>query len=153
MKFKIELARKKWVVYTNNENDLETEVIKLTLTGEELGVIETHYRALGFESLVLKNARQCTICGSGADMHHQNRFECQKNPNHMADLNTGIFTDCTFPEKHCPFCEGEGWYPELVGSSLPWDAEQKQCEACLGTGKVQPTVQKPLTTAANPDIF
>lgn len=47
---------------------------------------------------VVKNAVQCRICGARADRHH-NRFECQQNPNHMADLMTGIFTDMTPPAK------------------------------------------------------
>jgi hypothetical protein len=34
----------------------------------------------------------------------------------------------------CQICDGLGWYPQQVCSSLPWEAEQIQCEACLGVG-------------------
>jgi hypothetical protein len=36
----------------------------------------------------------------------------------------------------CPICNGNGWYPWQNCSSLPWEAEQKQCEKCLGEGKL-----------------
>ncbi len=46
--------------------------------------------------LILKNVRRCGICQSSAD-RYSNRFECSKNPCHMADLYTGIFSDLTHP--------------------------------------------------------
>ena len=46
---------------------------------------------------ITKRAVQCRICGAAADRYH-NRFECQANPAHMADLNTGIFSDLSYPD-------------------------------------------------------
>lgn len=48
--------------------------------------------------MITKSARQCRICWSNAD-RYDNRFECQANPCHVADLNTGIFTDMTPPQE------------------------------------------------------
>jgi hypothetical protein len=41
----------------------------------------------------------------------------------------------TPPAGACPQCDGKGWYAVQNCSSHPWEAEQKQCEACHGTGK------------------
>ena len=46
---------------------------------------------------IIKNVITCKICGSSADRYGTNRFECQSNPNHVADIITGIFTDLTYP--------------------------------------------------------
>lgn len=43
---------------------------------------------------VVKNARQCRICGAMAD-EYQHLFQCRKNPGHIADFKTGIFSDCS----------------------------------------------------------
>lgn len=48
------------------------------------------------EGVVTKNACQCRICGANAD-RYGNRFECQRNPCHVADLLTGTFSDLTLP--------------------------------------------------------
>jgi hypothetical protein len=40
----------------------------------------------------VKNAVCCTICRSGATRFDWG-FECQTNPCHVADLNTGFFVD------------------------------------------------------------
>jgi hypothetical protein len=48
--------------------------------------------------IVTPNACRCGICGGNADRHEYG-FQCQKTPGHYADLNTGIFTDHTFPER------------------------------------------------------
>ena len=45
---------------------------------------------------IVKNAVRCGICNSAAD-RYVNRFQCQSNPNHVGDLNVGIFSDLTFP--------------------------------------------------------
>ena len=46
----------------------------------------------------VKNACTCTICGAPADrLDHV--FQCQANPNHYADLVTGLFDDHTYPER------------------------------------------------------
>lgn len=50
---------------------------------------------------IVKNAVQCRICGAPAD-RYQTHFQCQANPNHMADLITGIFSDLTPPERLSP---------------------------------------------------
>lgn len=47
---------------------------------------------------IVKNAIQCGICLAPAD-RYCNRFQCQNNPNHIGDLNVGIFSDLTYPEK------------------------------------------------------
>lgn len=36
----------------------------------------------------------------------------------------------------CIICDGNGWYPQMNCSSLPWEAEQIQCETCLGFGQI-----------------
>lgn len=48
------------------------------------------------ERLVVANACRCQICGASADRYEW-YFECTANSWHMADLNTGIFTDRTPP--------------------------------------------------------
>lgn len=40
----------------------------------------------------VKNACRCGICGAGADRDHD-MFICQKNPGHVADTMTGIFSN------------------------------------------------------------
>lgn len=40
---------------------------------------------------------QCSICGSLAEMHG-GLFQCQKNPGHIADTMTGIFSDRSWPQ-------------------------------------------------------
>lgn len=47
---------------------------------------------------IVKNAINCTICQAPAD-RYANYFQCQKNPNHMADLMTGTFSDLTHPSE------------------------------------------------------
>lgn len=47
---------------------------------------------------IVKKAVNCSICGSNAD-RWRGGFQCQSAPGHIADLNTGIFSDCTFPSK------------------------------------------------------
>jgi hypothetical protein len=44
--------------------------------------------------MVTKNAIKCGICYFSVD-RYVNRFQCQKNPNHIGDLNVGIFCDLT----------------------------------------------------------
>ena len=39
----------------------------------------------------------------------------------------------------CADCDGKGWYAVQNCSSLPWEAEQQQCEACKGTGEMGDT--------------
>lgn len=46
------------------------------------------------KELILRNALRCGICGESAD-RYSNRFGCQTNPGHMADLVTGLFSDLT----------------------------------------------------------
>ena len=41
---------------------------------------------------IYRNARQCGICGAPADRYHT-MYQCQANPGHMADINTGILSD------------------------------------------------------------
>lgn len=45
---------------------------------------------------IVKNAMRCGICQSPADRYDFG-FQCQANPNHMGDLNVGIFSDLTPP--------------------------------------------------------
>lgn len=47
--------------------------------------------------LVVRNAVTCGICHGPAD-RYVNRFQCQHDPNHVGDLNVGIFSDLTPPE-------------------------------------------------------
>lgn len=47
------------------------------------------------ESNVVKNACRCTLCGAPAD-RYPSFFQCQNEPGHVADLNTGIFTDLAY---------------------------------------------------------
>lgn len=47
---------------------------------------------------IVKNSVQCGICGSAADRYAM-YFQCQANPNHMADLFVGIFTDLTYEQQ------------------------------------------------------
>ncbi len=47
---------------------------------------------------IVTNVVRCGICGGPAD-RYPNRFECQTNTCHMADLNTGLFSDLGFPEE------------------------------------------------------
>lgn len=55
-----------------------------------------------------RNACRCGICQSPADRvggpefftgfdNDWYYFECQANPEHIAEAMTGIFTDCSFP--------------------------------------------------------
>ena len=46
------------------------------------------------KGMVTKSAVRCGICQCNAD-RYDNRFECQGNPNHVWDLNVGIFSDLT----------------------------------------------------------
>jgi hypothetical protein len=48
---------------------------------------------------IIKNVCQCNICGASADRYNYG-FQCQVNPSHMADLNVGIWSDLTYPEKN-----------------------------------------------------
>lgn len=50
---------------------------------------------------IVRNAVQCKICGGAGDCY-VNRFQCQNNPSHMADLNVGIWSDLTPPEMDDP---------------------------------------------------
>lgn len=50
------------------------------------------------QGIITVNAVRCGVCGKGAD-RYANRFQCQDNPNHVGDLNVGIFSDLTHPEK------------------------------------------------------
>jgi len=45
---------------------------------------------------IVLNAVTCTICQSPAD-RYRNYFQCKSNPNHLGDLNVGIFSDLTPP--------------------------------------------------------
>ncbi len=47
---------------------------------------------------IVCNAVRCGVCGEPAD-RYVNRFQCQANPNHVGDLNVGIFSDCTLPDR------------------------------------------------------
>lgn len=49
---------------------------------------------------IVKNAVECRICGGLADRYSMH-FECQENPNHVADLFVGIFTDLSLEKKLC----------------------------------------------------
>lgn len=51
---------------------------------------------LGGDVPIVRNAVRCGVCGAAAD-RFANRFQCQSNPNHMGDLNVGIFDDLTPP--------------------------------------------------------
>lgn len=44
------------------------------------------------QGMICKNAVQCSICGSSAD-RYTNLYQCQKNPSHLADTFTGIFSN------------------------------------------------------------
>lgn len=44
---------------------------------------------------IIRNARQCELCGAPADRHHYG-FQCTRHPGHQADLTTGIFDDLSF---------------------------------------------------------
>lgn len=33
-------------------------------------------------------------------------------------------------KEDCPYCDNVGWYASSNHSSLPWEAEQVQCEWC-----------------------
>jgi hypothetical protein len=44
--------------------------------------------------MIAKNACSCRICGGPAD-RYSTMFRCRDHPGHVADLNTGIFSDCT----------------------------------------------------------
>lgn len=55
-----------------------------------------HCGRVGDETV--KNACRCTICGASADrLSHV--YQCQRNPNHFADLNTGLFDDHAYPSR------------------------------------------------------
>lgn len=41
--------------------------------------------------------------------------------------------DALAQSKKCPNCNDAGWYPMMVHSSNPWEAEQVQCEWCERT--------------------
>ena len=47
----------------------------------------------------VRNACECRICGAPAD-RHGSIFQCQKNPGHIADTMTGIFSDLSWPSRH-----------------------------------------------------
>lgn len=47
---------------------------------------------------IVKNAVRCGICNAPAD-RHEHCFVCQANPNHLGDMNVGIFSDLTPPKK------------------------------------------------------
>ena len=53
-------------------------------------------RALPLDPIMIRRACMCRLCGAPAD-RYCNRFQCQVNPNHVADLNTGLFNDLTPP--------------------------------------------------------
>jgi hypothetical protein len=44
-----------------------------------------------------KNAATCTICNFPAHIHSSGMYLCQNNVNHVADMNTGIFSDLADP--------------------------------------------------------
>lgn len=46
---------------------------------------------------IVRRAVPCGVCGAPAD-RFINRFQCQADPNHVGDLNVGIFTDLTHPD-------------------------------------------------------
>lgn len=48
--------------------------------------------------MTLRGSCQCTICGSPADCFGS-IHQCRSNPGHIADCNTGIFSDCTYPSE------------------------------------------------------
>ena len=48
---------------------------------------------------IVKNAVQCSICQSPADLHNRMYYQCQKNPNHLGDTFVGIFTDLSYQIK------------------------------------------------------
>jgi hypothetical protein len=48
--------------------------------------------------LIVRNACECTVCGANADKMPA-MYQCQANPNHYADLVTGLFDDYTYPEE------------------------------------------------------
>lgn len=53
---------------------------------------------VGGESGIVLNARRCGICGSPAD-RRGHLYQCQANNLHVGDVNVGIFTDLSYPEK------------------------------------------------------
>ena len=53
---------------------------------------------------VVVNACRCRICWANADRIGTRCFQCQANPNHLADLTTGIFSDMAYS----PETEREG---------------------------------------------
>lgn len=53
---------------------------------------------------IVRNAIQCRICGAEAD-RYEHMFQCQRHPGHVADLLTGLFSDCTHPEDLAPLEE------------------------------------------------
>lgn len=46
--------------------------------------------------MCIKNARQCRVCGAGADLYNGG-YVCQDNPNHMGDRTLGLFSDHSYP--------------------------------------------------------
>jgi len=46
-----------------------------------------------------KNAVQCSICQSPADLLNSNIYRCQANTSHIGDTFTGIFTDMEYKPK------------------------------------------------------
>ena len=66
-------------------------------------------------AVIVKNAVRCRVCGAAAD-RHENRFECQANPNHVGDLNVGIFSDLTHPEREDT---GDAQWAVTKPSSIP----------------------------------
>ena len=64
-----------------------------------LQFIEAFYNRLnkpkgdGINEPIIKNVMRCGICESPADRWAY-MFRCSKNPGHIADLNTGIFSNC-----------------------------------------------------------
>lgn len=47
---------------------------------------------------VKRNAINCGICQAPAD-RYAHYYQCQKNPNHLGDIEDGRFTDRTEPKE------------------------------------------------------
>lgn len=67
-------------------NESEKQIDRFTPSQEEAA-----------QGVVTKDAVTCGVCGSLA-ARYSNRFQCQKNPNHVGDLVFGIFSDLTPPK-------------------------------------------------------
>lgn len=53
---------------------------------------------MNYNEPIVRNAVTCSICGAPADRYAWG-FQCQRHSGHVADFNTGIFSDLTHPDE------------------------------------------------------